>query len=142
MKKWIASIIVFVITLVSIATYQYNTYKNQQLQVQKLNAEYENFVEGEILGTSLMTLINKTVDLNKKNGVQLDKNKLFIENDTNSIKIDVKFTDSKKTFPMELIANLGSELFVENYSVMYFKCAKKEYHSKTNNIKYLLFEQI
>ena len=142
MKKWIASILVFVITAVCIATYQYNTYKTQQLQMQKLNAEYENFIKGEILGTSLITLINKTMDLNKKNGVELDKNNLFIENDTNSIKIDVKFLESNKTFPMERIASLGSELFVKNYSVMYFKCIQKEYHEKTNNIKYLLFEQI
>ena len=66
----------------------------------------------------------------------------YIENEKNSIKIEIKFKESDKTYAMEAISELGYESFVKNYSNMNFICTKKEYHKKTNQIKYLLFEQI
>ena len=142
MKKWIGILIIIVLVVVTAAIYNYNSYRSDFLSKQQLNQEYDNFVEGEIVGTSLMTLINKTMDLNKKNNVQLDNNKLYIDNDIDSIKIDVKFLESDETYPMESIAKQGSERFIKNYAAASFKCIKKIYHKKTNNIKYLLFEQI
>lgn len=142
MKKIIGMIIITVLIIVTVAIYNYNAYKSDLLSKQQLNQEYENFIEGEIVGTSLITLINRTMDLNNKNNVQVDKNNLYIENDTNSIKIDVKFLESDDTFPMESIAKQGSEMFIKNYAAASFKCTKKEYHEKTDMIKYLLFEQI
>ena len=142
MKKWIAILLIFVVIILTVVLYKYNTYKNEALNIQKLNAEYEEFSQGEILGTSLITLINKTMNSNKKNNVELDNNNLYIENETNSIKIDIKFKESDDIFPMEKIEKLGSEQFIKNYATAYFKCSKTEYHNKTNIIKYMLFEQI
>ena len=77
-----------------------------------------------------------------KNNIKKDDKNKYIENDTTSIKIEVKFLEAENIIPMENIQKLGSEQFIKNYAVMNFKCIKKEYHSKTNNIKYMLFEQI
>ncbi len=142
MKKILAILIIIVVVIVVIAVYQYNTYKNSLLRTQQLNQEYETFTEGEILGTSLITIINKAIDSNKKNNIQLDYNNLYIDNETTSIKIEVKFTESDEVYPMEKIGKLGTEQFVKNYATMNFKCTTKQYHKKTNNIKYMLFEQI
>ena len=142
MKKWIIILLLVVVVITVIVLYKYNAYKNEVLNIQKINTEYQNFSEGEIVGTSIMTLINRTMDLNNKNGIKLDENNLYIENESNSIKIDIKFQESDETFPMEKIAMLGSEQFIKNYATAYFKCSKIEYHKQTNMIKYLLFEQI
>ena len=95
-----------------------------------------------ILGSTLMTLINKASDQNEKNGVEKDKQNRYISNEENSIKIEVKFLESDKIYAMESISSLGSEAFIKNYNNMNFICTKKEYHEKTKYIKYMLFEQI
>ena len=89
-----------------------------------------------------MTLINKATNQNEKNQVQKDEKKHYLENEKNSIKIEVKFLESDKIYPMEAISYLGSEAFIKNYNSMQFICTKKEYHKNTNYIKYMLFEQI
>ncbi len=109
---------------------------------QKNNKEYEQYTKNSILGSDLMTLINKASNQNDKNNIEKDEKKYYIENDTTSIKIEVKFLESDKTFSMETISALGADKFIKNYSNMTFKCTKIEYHKKTNNIKYMLFEQI
>lgn len=142
MKKFFIIMSIIILIILAVVTYKYNSYRTNELRTQKLNHEYEVFTEGEILGTSLITIINKAVDSNEKNGINTDNNNMYIENDTTSIKIEVKFLEAENTFPMERIQKLGSEEFIKNYAVMNFKCTKKEYHKKTNNIKYMLFEQI
>lgn len=142
MKKILAILMIIVVIIVVIVVYQYNEYKNSLLRTQQLNQEYEAFTEGEILGTSLITIINRAIDSNQKNDIQLDDNGLYMDNGSTSIKIEVKFTESDETYPMERIGKLGEEKFVKNYATMNFKCTNKQYHEKTNNIKYLLFEQI
>lgn len=142
MKKTLAILIIILLIIVAIVVYQYNLYKSRTLRTQKLNEEYELFTNNEIVGTSLITLINKAIDSNNKNNIQLDKNNLYIENDSTSIKIEIKFLESEDTYPMERIGKLGSEEFIKNYATATFKCTSKQYHEKTKNIKYLLFEQI
>lgn len=142
MKKTIFIILIIFMCIVACIVFAYNNYKIQVLQTSKLNKEYENFTENEILGTSLITLINKTIDTNEKNSVAKDSSGKYIDNNKNSIRIEVKFLEADSIFAMEAINKLGSEQFTKNYGAMSFKCTKKEYHEKTNNIKYLLFEQI
>ena len=59
MKKILLILIVLMLIIVLMVLYQYNSYKTAVLRTQKLNEEYEIFTQGEILGTSLITLINK-----------------------------------------------------------------------------------
>ncbi len=142
MKKFFTIMVIIVLIIVAVVAYKYSTYKTNILRVQKLNKEYETYTEGEILGTSLITVINKAIDSNEKNEIKKDDKNMYIENDTTSIKIEIKFLEAENTFEMERIQKLGSEEFIKNYAVMNFKCTKKEYHQKTNSIKYMLFEQV
>lgn len=142
MKK--SLFIIITIALIIIIIFGYWIYNYQMLlkRANKENLEYENYTNNIILGSSLMTLINKVIDNNEKNYIEKDEKGLYISNDTNSIIIEVKFTEAKETFRMEAIASLGSEAFIKNYNTMSFKCLKKEYHEKTKVISYLYFEQV
>ena len=71
----------------------------------------------------------------------LNLQNIYIENDTNSVKIQVKFLESEDIFDMELITNNGNENFIKYYGGFSFKCTKIDYH-KNGNVKSLLFEQI
>ena len=142
MKKNLFVILgIFLIIIAILVYFYYNTLKIAIIS-QNINKEYEKYTKEDILGSTLMTLINKASDQNERNGIEKDKKNIYIENDTNSIKIEVKFLESDKTFSMEAISSLGAEQFIKNYNMMTFKCTKKEYHQKTNSIKYMLFEQI
>lgn len=142
MKKILIILILLIIAIIAVVAYQYNSYIIKLAETKKINKEYENFTENEILGTSLITLINKAINSNEKNNILKDDKGLYKENETTSIKIEVKFTESDNTFSMESIGRIGSEEFIKNYGAISFKCTNKTYHEKTNNIKYLLFEQI
>lgn len=142
MKKNLFIILgIFVIIIAILAYFYYNTLKIAIIS-QNINKEYEQYLDKDILGSTLITIINKASNQNEKNGIQKKEKNTYIENDTNSIKIEVKFLESDKTFSMEAITSLGAEQFIKNYNLMTFKCTKKEYHQKTNRIKYMLFEQI
>lgn len=142
MKKIIIVIAILVVAIVAVVIYQYNNYNIKINQIKKLNQEYENFTESEILGTSLISLINKAIDSNEKNNVLKDDKGIYIENETTSIRIEVKFSEAENIIAMENIGKQGSERFIKNYASVSFKCTSKTYHEKTNTIKYMLFEEI
>lgn len=142
MKKNLLVILGIFLIVIAVISYIYYNYEKTARIAKQTNLEYEKYTQQEIIGSSLMTVINKATDQNEKNDVAKDKNKRYIENEENSIKIEIKFKESDKTYAMEAISGLGYESFVKNYSNMNFICTKKEYHKKTNQIKYLLFEQI
>ena len=107
-KNYIALIILFIIIVV-IITYFFINLNIVNNQAKQLNKEFEDKCESEIMGSILMTTINKAINYNEKNNVEKDKKGSYIPNDTNSINIEIKFLESDKVFPMEAIANLGSE---------------------------------
>ena len=74
--------------------------------------------------------------------VQRDSEGKFIENETNSIKIDLKMLDYDKTYDMETLYIGGMERFAEFYNGIKFKCTKIDYHNQTGKVKYMLIEQI
>lgn len=142
MKKNLFVILGIFLIIIAILSYIYYHYQRVAILANQENKEYESYTQDSIVGSSLMTLINKAIDQNEKNQVPKDSKNYYIENNENSIIIEIIFLESDKTYRMEAISNLGSEAFVKNYHSMNFKCTKKEYHEKTKQIKYMLFEQI
>lgn len=140
MKK-IAIFILIIIAIVSTVSYLYlssiNTYRNAQ----KENAKFEIYLNNEITGSEITTLINKAIDQNKKNEIEKDNKGKYIENDENSLNINIKFIDDDVTYNMEKIFDRGMENFLTYYRNISFKCSEVQYHEKTNKIKYMLFEQ-
>lgn len=141
MKK-ILIFFVIIIAIVSIIAVRYSSYKVEHDTIMQENAEFEQYKDKEIYGLDLATIINKVMDKNIKNEIPKDDKGMFIENDTNSIKIEIYMTDNEETYRAETFYNNGIEQFMEFYRDIKFKCSKIEYHEKTGKIKYLYFEQI
>lgn len=141
MKKIFVFLIIVVI-IVCIILFQYNSYKRDKNAIISENSEFEQYINKEIYGIDLATIINKSIDKNEKNKVQKDKDGFFIENDENSINVEIYIKENETTYKMEQIYKQGTEQFVQFFINEKFKCSKVEYHSKTNRIKYMLFEQI
>ena len=115
MKRFAIISFIFVIIICGIS-YMYLNYKNMYKNSKISNLKYEN-----------------EVSKNKKG--------IYIENDTNSIKIEIKITDNDNIYNMETIYNNGTQNFLQYYGEIKFKCVDIKYHTETNKVKYMLFEQ-
>ena len=123
-------------------------YRNMQIDAQANNKEYITYKDKTIVGTTLVSLINKTVDNNEKNNIEKDEKNTYIENDKNSVKIYIYFLDLEKEdkyietpYTMEQIYNNDTDNFIKLYGTSNFYCTKIDYHEKTGNVKSLTFEQ-
>ena len=141
MKKFIIFLVVILIIIATIS-YIYLNYKVSYDIAKKENYQFESYYNQEIFGPDVATVINKAVDKNSTNNISKDNKGNFIENDTNAIKIDIKFLDDDQTHKMEEIFNNGIGTFMQYYSQIKFKCTKIEYHGTTKKVRYMLFEQI
>ncbi len=141
MKKLALFFLILVVIIVGIS-YMYLNYKASYNEAKKANMEFESYYNQEIKGNDVATIINRAVDNNVTNNVEKDKKGKFINNDNNSINIDIKMLDNDETYSMETFYNGGIDKFVQYYGTITFKCTKIEYHKSTNKVKYLLFEQI
>lgn len=142
MKKYVLIIITIVLIIVAVVTYKVYDYRVTQNNVSNNNKTYNSFYEKEVLGTDVATLINKAIDNNNKNSVEKSNDGYYINNDKDSINIDIKFKDLDEPISMERIDELDPIRFVQNFGGFSFKCTKIEYHEKTGNVKYMYFEQV
>ena len=143
MKKsiFIVLAILFIIAIV-ICLYIYNVKKIENVTI-KHNKQYEEYCNKEILGTELISLINKAIDYNEKNSVEKQENTIYyINNNTNSIQITVKFLNNDKIIKMENIAEKQTENFIKFFATATFKCNDIKYHKQTKNVQSMYFEQI
>lgn len=104
MKKLIIFFVVIIIIL-AIVINRYIIYIDEYNILQLENSEYENYYEKKILGTNLASVINKVVDQNSKNNIEKDNNNEYIDNDEDSILIDIKFSDADVSCKMEVLYN-------------------------------------
>ena len=141
MKKLAIFFTIIIIILCSIS-YLYLNYKTQYNTAKKANMEFENYLNVEVYGTDLATIINRAIDNNITNEVEKDNKGIYQNNNTNSINIEIKMLDNDTIYPMEKLYDGGIEKFINYYSNIKFKCVDLKYHSSTNRVKYMLFEQI
>lgn len=144
MKKKTFLIIVILLILLMISLYIVYLYRNySSKEEQQINNEYEAYYNEQKQGAELISIINRTADINTQNNVEKDGNGFYIENDTNSIKIYIGFIyeDETRILEMERIINNGVENFLKVYNTVNFKCTEVTKHEKTNNIKSLTFVQ-
>lgn len=78
----------------------------------------------------------------KRIGVQKDKQGKYIDNDKDSINIDIKFIDDDVIYNIEKIYTSGVDKFLSYYRLIKFKCSEIQYHNFTKKVKYMKFEQI
>lgn len=141
MKK-IAIFFGIIVILICGTSYLYLNYKVNYNEAKKANLEFDRYLNEEVYGVDLATIINRAIDNNQKNEVEKNNKGIYLNNDTNSISIEIKMTDNNSIYQMETIYNGGIQNFINYYSNIKFKCVNVKYHESTNKVKYLLFEQI
>ena len=127
MKKY-AILIFIVIIIVAGISYMYLKYKANYNQAKVENSQYQSYYQKDIYGSDLATIINKSIDNNKLNNVEKDENGKYINNNKNSIQVDIYFLDDEKTHSMEDFFDNGIDKFITYYSQIKFKCNKIEHH--------------
>ena len=130
--------IILIISLYGIYKYRSSIYESQ-----KINNEYKSYYNSQVIGAELVSIMNRTEDVNEKYGVKKNEEGFFIENETNSIRIYIsfKYEDEYRTLEMERIINNGTQNFLKVYSTANFKCTDISYHSSSNNVKSLTFTE-
>ena len=140
MKK-IAIFFIITILIVCAIFAMYISYKANYNMSKKSNLAFEKYLNEEVYGTDLATVINRAIDRNEKNEVTKNNKGIYQNNDENSINIEIKMLDDDSVYKMEKFYNVGIQNFINYYGNIKFKCTDIEYHSATNQVKYLLFEQ-
>ncbi len=143
MKNKILIILIIFMVILASATYIIYNYRMKLQEAQKINNEYKSYYEAQILGTELVSIMNRTQDVNTKNEVEKDSEGLYIDNEDDSIKmyLKLKYKDDYSTIEIEKILDDGIENFIKSYSTASFKCTEITYHEKTGNVKALTFTE-
>lgn len=142
MKKFVIFLVIVMIIVCTIS-YLYFNYVSYNQEIRNSNLEFEQYLNKELNGNDVGSIINKAIDYNEKNEIQKDDDGLYIENDENSIRVDIKMLDDDGTiYQMEKIYNGNINNFMKYYSLIKFKTVQVDYHKKTGKIKYILLEQV
>lgn len=145
MKKSVLLICVILIVIIIICSVGiWSNIKKVKVQKQA-NIEYEKYLDKDLYGTDVATILNKATNENKQNNVEKQDEK-YIDNNINSILIDlVMITNEKKektkAYRMETIEKVGINEFIKNFNTAKFKITKMEYHKQTGKIKYIEISQ-
>lgn len=142
MKKIIICILSIFLIIICIVVYGVYQKNENTAQIGVDNKTYESYENKEVLGTDIISIINKATDSNEKNDIKIGEDGNYIDNGKNSIRIEIKFKELDKVITMERINNVGIEKFWSNYGALSFKCTKIEYHEKTHRVKYMYFEEV
>ena len=117
-------------------------FRESNLQIKRLNKEYEQYLNKEIYGTDVITIINTAIDNNKKLKIEKNNENNYIDNETTSIKIYIKMLDTEEKYSMEIIEKVGISCFIDNFNTIKFKSSEVKYHKKTGQIAEITFEEL
>ena len=143
MKKSFLIILTIIIVLLCLIYYKYTEYKSKNNEIKKFNSDFEFFLNKEVTGIELTSCINRAVDNNEKNKIPKDENGFYLQNDENSIFIEIKITDleEEKNLKMEQFYQKNMVTFLSYYDNIKFKCTEIKYNSH-KKVSFMLFEQI
>ena len=147
MKKHLLIIITIILIAIIIVCYNIIQIQGRQNELKNYNLAYENYLNKEIYGSDVATVMNKALDSNKKNNIQKDEKGYFIDNGQDSVQIElIMITDEEKqettTYKMETIEQVGMTSFLSNFSLTTFKSSNVKYHKDTGKIAKITFEQL
>ena len=142
MKDYIILILAMVFIMICLQFINVKNTNNKNSNVPSQNSYYENYLDKEITGAELSTVITKAIEQNENNGVNKDSKEHYINNNTNSVQIDLKMRTVNKTYSMEAINKGGISNFIQNFGTVNFKCIKIDYHKNSGNVSKLTFAEI
>ena len=110
MRKILVIILAIVIIITSIFLAKYIEYAKNKNNVENINKEYLAYENKNIQINTIVSLMNKAIEQNKKNKVVQNEDNTFVENDNNSIKIYIETRSGIKETIInsnEIIVNMG-----------------------------------
>jgi len=114
---------------------------NKANDAKRANAVYNISIGDEVSGSQLATIMGRAINQNEKNKISKDPDGVYIENNTDSIKVQLKMVTIESTYNMEAIYASGMTNFVANFSTVAFKCTDIQYHKNTGLISRITFEE-
>ena len=140
-NRFLIILAIFFVTICIVCVILINM-QSEKENVKKYNKQYEEYLDKEIYGTDVASLINKAINQNEKNNIEKNEKNYYIDNGENSIKIDLKMTTIDKTYPMEEIYNNQITKFIQNFNLVKFKSVSVDYHKNTGMISKIVFEEL
>ncbi len=142
MKKILICLIIVLVATTIVVSMWISGNNTKLAKIKENNQKYEIYLDKEVFGTDVTTVINKAIDDNEKREIPKDEKGFFIQNDTNSIKVELVMLngESKETYQMETLNKVGLSGFIKNFNLINFKCSKIEYHDKTKLISKIIFD--
>lgn len=124
MKNTIIIFAIIFIIIISSVYGIYLEYQSKKRQVAQYNQEYETYLGKTMLGTEVVTVMNKAIDQNERNKILKDEKGYYADNNENSIKVYLKMVTIEKTYPMEEFYKNDMKTFVKNFNLIEFKCSR------------------
>jgi len=142
MKKTIIVLFcIFLAILISLYSYYQSTQSTLD-KVKKFNYQFEQYLDREIYGADVATIMNKAIDNNEQYEVPKNSNGRYIEDNKYCLKILIKFKDVDKYYEMESIDKAGIKGFMENFNLSTFEITDYSYNEKTGRIGKIIIEEI
>ena len=139
MKKVIIGILLTVIFLITLFFIWYNKNLSELKNIKSFNSEFERFLNKDITGVDLTTVINKAIENNNKYEIEKNSNGTYKNDLENSIEIMIKPSEEGNIYPMEAFEKVGIKDFTKNFGGALFKSTKIEFH-KNGRISKIQFE--
>lgn len=140
MKKTVLFVVIILVILTVIGIVHYQNEQRRIQEILKYNLLYEEYNKEGLNGLDITTIINKAVNNNERNNVVKDEKGLYIDNNTDSVIIEIKMIIDGEIYRMEQINQLGIDEFTEYFAEVVFNCNEVKYHEETGKISYMLFE--
>lgn len=147
MKKIFILILVSTMIIISCVFVKYNEYVAQKNEIKKINKGFLVYQNSDVQINTVVSIMNKAIQQNKENKLQQDEKNIFIENNSNSIKVylETKSSENEKVrIPMEkLILNekAGVEKVEYAFSDLKFTITDIQYHKKSGQVKSITFTE-
>lgn len=148
MKKTVLYILIAVFLIVLVLYVNISNAIAKQRKAESFNNQFEMYLNKEISGTDIATIINRAIENNEKNSIPKDEKGFYINNEETTIRVELNMISYNEeneviynTYQMEAVNKLGISSFLSNYNTASFKCSNIEYHQKTGQVSKIIIEQ-
>ncbi len=148
MKKTALYILIAAFIIVLVLYVNISNAIEKQKKTDNFNSQYELYLNRNLSGTEIATIINKAIENNEKNGNKKDEKGFYIDNNETTIEVELNMINYGQedeivynTYKMEAIKGIGITEFLDNYNTAKFKCIKIDYHQKTGQVSKITIEQ-
>lgn len=142
MKKSFAVIIIIFIVIMSMLTIMLKAKEDDKKALRTINFEYEQYLNKQVYGTDVTSIINEAINNNEKHKIPKDEKGMYINDGKYCIKVELNMITVEKTYQMEQMYNAGITEFVRNFNVIEFECTSIEYHKETGRVSKIVFTQL